>query len=234
MKKYCFIVTSTLHSNNTCYSIEDRFNQTMNTLRCIREKDANSYILLIDNSHVDLPKEYIEALSLNSDRFIRYEHNLASLYYNLTADKSMGELMLIYRALEEINTIGIEFDRIFKLSGRYLLNENFCISEYDSAPRLIIGGVHCWKVKNEDGESERLSFATSLWSFPFEELDNIKNIFLLNVYEFIIRENHGIVKPWRTDIEHAFFNCIPKELLYNKNPIGVTTNWSINGEVHNY
>jgi hypothetical protein len=234
MKRYCFIVTSTIHSLNTCYSTEERFEQTKDTLYSIRQKVPNSHIILIDNSHVDLPDDYVKYFEANTDKFIRYEHNLASLYYNLTADKSLGELMIMYRALEEVKKLDVIFERIFKLSGRYTLNENFNIDDYDELSRFIVGGVHEWTVNNEDGESKRLSFATSLWSFPFDEIDNIKNILLMNTYEFILKTNHGIVKPWRTDLENAFFNCIPKEILYDKNPIGVTTNWAVNGKVFKY
>lgn len=206
----------------------------MNTLSSIREKDPDSYILLIDNSHVELPDEYLTYLQNNSDTFIRYEHNLASLYYNLTANKSLGELMIMHRALEEIKKIGIKFNRIFKLSGRYLLNENFHIREYDSAPRSIIGALNNWDVHDKGEKISRSSFETALWSFPFEEFDNVKNVLLISAYEFILNTNYQINETSRTNLENAFFNCIPKDVMCIKNPIGVTTNWAEYGDVFHY
>lgn len=234
MNRYCFIVTSTLYSHKTCYSVEERFNQTMNTLCSIREKDPDSYILLIDNSHIELPEEYLRSLEQNSDKFVRYEHNLASLYYNLTANKSLGELMLMHRALEEMERMGIEFDRVFKLSGRYLLNENFHIREYDTAPSLIIGALNNWGIHDKGEETSRPSFETALWSFPFEQFNNVKNSLLVGAYDFILKKNHQINETNKTNLENAFFNCIPKDVMYIKNPIGVTTNWSEYGDVFHY
>jgi hypothetical protein len=225
MQRNCFIVTSTLYSSNTCYSVESRFNQTMDTIRSIKEKDPNCYILFIDNSHVDVGS-FLDGIRKNVDSVIVYEHNLASLYYNITTNKSLGELLLMYKALEELNKTSIAFDRIFKISGRYTLNESFCIDDYKNAPRKIVGALRKWMIYKDGNESERISFETALWSFPYEELNNIQNALLINSYDFIVKND--------TNIENAFFNCIPQEILGIKNPIGITANYSKDGEMSKF
>lgn len=226
--KYCFIITSTLSSGDSHYSIEERFNQTLKTIDDIKSKVPNPYIILIDNSHMNVPDKYFEMIENKVSRVIRYEHNIASLYYNLTLNKGLGELLLLERVLKEIKILGIRPNRIFKMSGRYTLNDNFDISYYEGAPKKFIGAIRKWEFFNRSNNenNHRYSFETSLWSFPFEEIDNVENILLIEAFAFLNKN--------ATDLENAFFTIIPKELIEVKNPIGITTNTGHNGEVNYY
>lgn len=226
--KYCFIITSTLSSGDSHYNTKERLRQTLKTIDNIKERVPNPYIILIDNSHMDVPAEYFEIIKSKVSRLIRYEHTVASLYYNLSLNKGLGELLLLERAIKEIKDLGIRPNRIFKMSGRYSLNDNFDIDYYEDAPRKFIGTIRTWVFFDNSNniKNYRYSFETSLWSFPFEEIDNVKNILIIRAFEFL---NKNV-----TDLENAFFTVIPKELIEEKTPIGITTNTGFNGEVNHY
>jgi hypothetical protein len=228
MIDYCFIVTSALFSLYTCYTIEERFNQTLKTLDIIREKVPHCYILFIDNSNQYVPKEYFDEIKKKANCVINYEHNLASSYYNSTCNKDLGEVLLLERALKEIKELKITPKRIFKISGRYMLNDNFDINYYNDAEDKFIGNVRAWEYTKENSNEKihRYNFETSLWSFPFNELENIQSKLLVWSYNYMLETN--------SKIEQAFFDIIPKELIKIKNPIGVTLNTGYTGEIIEY
>lgn len=112
------------------YSKRERFSQTKRTLKTIREKIPNAFIVVIECSNLT-DKEH-ETFTEMSDIFL-------NLYYNgndeivkkiHSKSKSMGEGTMTIQALNLIHSQNIKYDRLFKLSGRYWLNEHFDYSRY--------------------------------------------------------------------------------------------------------
>lgn len=228
MSDYCFIITSTIHSENTCYSSQERFMQTIETIDSIRYKCLEPYIVLVDNSIKELEQDQTKILENKVDSFIKYDHTVASMYYNMITNKGLGEILILERGLKEIEKLSVKPKRIFKISGRYTLNENFDINYYKDASNKFIGAVRTWNFYNNHNEviSQRYSFETALWSFPIDQFENVKNFLLINAFDHLYNN--------QTDLEHSFFTCIPKELMEIKNPVGVTTNTGHNGEINYY
>jgi len=67
---YAFVVTSALCPNTGVFTKEQRYEQTLNTIKSIRSKVSNSYILLSDSGPNPVPEEWVENLTKLCDDVI--------------------------------------------------------------------------------------------------------------------------------------------------------------------
>jgi mannosyltransferase OCH1-like enzyme len=132
--KNIFIITSILNCTNlelsyskkrTVFSFRSRLRQTIKTIESIRKYYKDCDILLCDCS--DLCNYKTEELEIS---------NMVDYYYNFYDNdvikeavngiyKGHGESMILLKALEIINDLNESYKYIFKISGRYYLNDNF-------------------------------------------------------------------------------------------------------------
>jgi len=132
-------------SYTSCRSVftkEERFEQTKNTIASIREKIPNNKIILIECSPLsDSEREYFIE---NTDFFLNiYDTNKQELIQRMfTISKSMGEGTMTVIALQYLFNNNIEFDNLFKISGRYWLNDGFKYELYDNN-LTCIHCIHC-------------------------------------------------------------------------------------------
>lgn len=105
------------------YSHEDRYEQTKKTIQSVRENIPNVKIFIVECSNFD--ENQSEYLKNNCDFFLNLYENekLRSDIYGIS--KSLGEGTMTYFALKNILDNNIDFDNLFKISGRYMLSKNF-------------------------------------------------------------------------------------------------------------
>lgn len=191
---YTFIITSCINAPKmnaiNVFDVENRFNETLKTIKSIKNKVGNCKIILIDNSTNELPYEWKEDLESSVDVFHQINHNIFTLFANDIGSKGMGEAYIMQEALNIIKEKNLIGKRIFKITGRYYLANSFDISYYDN-PELIGKYAHKinqWDVSTDNFVSHRervVYFETRLWSFCYTLLDDyqvlLKNIFKLMV-----------------------------------------------------
>jgi hypothetical protein len=119
-------------SVRSIYTIEQRFNQTKNTIKSIRKNIPDVCIFLIDNSNFENGYIYIhQELKSLCDVFINPLHdNDLNYYTNINKYKSIAEGYQIMYFLDIFNNLNLNFDRFFKISGRYYLNDTFNYDNY--------------------------------------------------------------------------------------------------------
>ena len=140
---YCFIVTSVININpsellfakRSLYSCEERFKQTLEGLKSIRNKMPHSYIILAEGS--DLDPIYSRELCKYLDKYINTFSD-----ENITKDvnsklKGYGETTQLLNVLNKINFENMDFDKVFKISGRYSLNNNYNINNFNGENLII-------------------------------------------------------------------------------------------------
>eukprot|EP01040_Poterioochromonas_malhamensis_P008688 gene8688-9402_t len=147
-KKHLFIITSKINvshvpfsyiNQRSIYSTHDRFKQTLQTIKTIRDHlPNNSYIVMIDNSM--LPKHYLVPLRRRVDHLIADVHDKVLNYYtDQYAYKGFAEvaqLINVYnRYLKYLDVSS--FENVFKMTGRYTLTESFNISYYSSSKGMM-------------------------------------------------------------------------------------------------
>jgi hypothetical protein len=136
-KKNMVIVTNILHINEkekSIYSVDERFQQLLTTLKSIYSKIPNPYVVILEGSY-----------------FIKYQYNeLRKQFpvYIVTHDithlsKQYGELALIKNFLNvfmDIHSFQQNFDTFHKISGRYYLNDKFiCMNSFAYKLHYISG-----------------------------------------------------------------------------------------------
>ena len=85
--KFLFIVTSSIvpFKVGSFHSPQERFEQTLDTIKSIRERVPNSIIWITESSAVELPEEYSTKLIEQSDYYVEHYDDdvLKQLYENL-------------------------------------------------------------------------------------------------------------------------------------------------------
>lgn len=213
-----FIVTSTINAimqeRINVYDSKIRFEQTLETFKSIRQKVKNSKIIFIDNSLIPLTKEQKDQILPFVDYFEQIEHNLFTSFCNNIGSKGLGEIYMMERALNIIETHNLIGKRIFKITGRYRLADSFDINFYDS-PDLYFKYAH--KVNQWDVSLDHFTnhiervvyFETRFWSFCYTLLEEYKKI--LKIIFRIMIENYG--KPM-CNLEMCHWKIIPHGKLY--------------------
>ena len=121
-----FIITSAIHTSYGKCSTEERIEQTKKTLKSIETYAPGSSMVLIDCGEKSVNKNLFdcEVIDYTTNKEIQY--NLQEyLRNNIDLEpeiiiKSMLEIMMFR---DYLNTITSSYDRIFKISGRYKLNQ---------------------------------------------------------------------------------------------------------------
>jgi len=134
VSNYAFSYTNT----RSTYSKEQRFIQTIETIKSIKKYIINPYIILFDNSIFN-SFEYDMLLNM-TDKFINIINdeklNYYTNVYNLKAYAEMSQQVKFYE--EYLQNINIQKIRhFFKISGRYCLNETFNYNIYNNDKNIF-------------------------------------------------------------------------------------------------
>lgn len=255
--KFLFLIGSALkhfqQDKFSEYSEQQRFEQTLKTIESVREKVPESYIVLFECSSSSISEKHKDVFRDKCDLFLEFydEPVLKQIYENIekrpeliTYGKSLLETRGLLNSLYFIaqNNLFSDSQRIFKLSGRYLLNEDFNIDDYKSRfleDRYVIKKYEYLKEEmNNYKPEEKMDnvyaylygaegmMVTGLWSFDrmlFPEIvKSLENAFIY--MERMIQYTAG------TDIEHALYRFLNKKNVVSTNNLGLTAVKGMNGE----
>ena len=155
--------------NRSIYTPEERLNQTLLTFNTIREHIPNSFIILFDNSEFT-ESEYI-TLKCNVDYFINIHNDeVVNHFTNESIHKVFGEVAQTYHILTAIKSLynGMNIQNIFKITGRYLINEQFDYDQYDNEHIIL---------KRNTDVSDRLYYFTCFYKLGFSKFKSFYDIF---------------------------------------------------------
>ena len=133
-----FLITSIINTPNkplsysnirSVFNREERFTQLKKTIESIKEKFKQIKLIIVECT--DFNKEEKLYIEENCDIIInlwdkKYLHS--SIFGK---SKSLGEGTMTIEALKYINEQKLEFNYLYKISGRYWLNENFKIDNIE-------------------------------------------------------------------------------------------------------
>ena len=178
--KPLFLVSSSVRTKHGVFSAEERLNQTVQTLESIKNRMPDARILVIESSaEASISEEeskklapFIEGLlNYHPDVQVQEIYKMAGGSWDIA--KNFTELVVYGKVLDFIVRqqphLLNEVNRVFKISGRYLLNDNFNLTKHiDPAmdekyifanrrvsqfPALVTGGLSA-------------QFMSRLWSWP--------------------------------------------------------------------
>jgi hypothetical protein len=248
--KFLFLVGSALNHFNaehiSEFTTEERFEQTLDTIKSIRDKVPDAYILIYEGSETPIKEEYKDKFIALSDLFIECGNDLymKSIYENLHRDpdkftfaKSMLEcrcLELILQHMVEHNVFS-DVTRVFKLSGRYKLNEYFDINDYKTRflTNKYVMKYYDYEERFEDIENIysllygcKGSIVTGLWSFDRFLFNDIFSV-LQRSFRYMER---AIQLTAGIDIEHTFYHFIDRDKILNIPILGLDLIKGMSGE----
>jgi len=223
------IITSIIHTVNTLlscgnvrsiYTPEERYHQTLKTIESVKKYISNIYVVLIEVSKIDEDKEY--NFRTNVNLYINYsdDANLNTIVNN--NNKSYAEASMILKFLESDEFKKLNIDNLFKISGRYFLNEKFMLDQY-------MNNSNCFRqIHNEGYYSSIPCYYSFFYKICKEDLDKYVNIFKNNIHK--LQPVHDI---YHMDMEH-FLCTYFKNNIKHINTLGISGNIAVNGTVINH
>ena len=219
-----FGITSSINIQTGIFDNDTRFNQTIETIKSIRQYCPDSKVALLDGSpyglsdeqHKTLSELCDEVISFKDDPLIKWMH----VRMNIQQLKSPSELYLMEQFLYKVPMN--DDDRIFKISGRYRLSDKFNI-ELHNTDKAVFGPKFksCMYFDRESGKNyEPLTewqYRTRLYSFPGSMIPHMKNKY----YE-MINFFWELYKTSFSDIEHVMYKFMDHDKVLEIDKIGLT------------
>lgn len=141
-----FLITSVINITNnplsycetrSIYNHETRFQQTLNTISSIKSHDPNAIIALIEGSILNEQQKLILMKEINYlidlSVYPCVKHDVDSQY------KALGECSLLINGIRWLQEMcpNLKYDNIFKISGRYFLNNEFNLQEFNNTYNVL-------------------------------------------------------------------------------------------------
>ncbi len=210
-----FLVNSALSANKrSIFTNEERFKQTITTIESVQKYCPNSRIILFDSSY-ELPKiDYIGAIQMMGVDFLYTGNNAQVNQLSKMVLNSLAETLSLIITADYFKKINLPCKRIYKLSGRYLLNDNFIVDREDFKDSFVFAApVDSWMPK----ERQEQSGVDKLYKVRFCHMDSS----LFNVFQSKLPYIFNDCYQYGLDAEHSFYKnlCMYKTVAVD--PIGV-------------
>jgi len=192
-------------STRSIYTTDERFKQTIRSIESIKKYIPNCYIILLECS-INI-KQYELMLKEHVNEYFNYCENQDIISAVNSKYKGYGESTVLLNYFLEYNPIH-QFNNIFKLSGRYMLNESFDYNLF----------------KNNENIFKSVNSANVVSTRLFKI-----NIQYLKEFIDILRKTIEYTKNG-ISIEHIFYKLIK---FKHVNVLGVCGYISVNGDYIN-
>jgi len=207
-----FLITSAIMSKYGSFSIEERFNQTIDTINSIKKYAPGSSITLIESSTVPLDIEkYQKPLNDIINEYIDFTRDetvisISRQWNNQHIVKNVTESYVLSQVLTNFKT---EHNRIFKISGRYVLTDKF-----NTAEQYIVDPVVVFRDKWPNNWPEGMcdipfQYPTTGLSFSSKLIEFMQDVYTKSYFEILKHVN----KQQYCDLEHALYKFIPEEKI---------------------
>lgn len=204
------------------YSTEERLQQTLETIASIDKYVPNNLKIMFDASP-DRPSDNLFQEIAKRNVKIYYSGDSPDVNYaSLLGAKSVGETISTLMILEWLKLQDIATRRIYKISGRYTLNDNF-------VPGLQHTGKYVFTIPTKTWMSEERIRATGVDHVYQSRLYHFDSSLLNQTSE----EMQQVIKDCVTlgiDVEHALYKNFKKYDPVEMVKIGLCGNQAPSGE----
>jgi len=221
-KKNIVMITSKIYTTTkpfsysdtrSIYTPEERFQQTLNTIQTIKETIPDVIIVLFDNS------KFTDVQYSTLDKAVHYflnvtNNKIVNEYTNNSRYKIYGEIVQTLELLvfiEKTLKYKVGIRNVFKISGRYLINEDFDYNKYNNDDIIL---------KQNMDVLDRKYYFTCFYKFGYNCFDKIYNV-IQDVYDGMKGNKHAN-KDWEV--------LLPELLHYDFHEIetlGITQNIAV-------
>lgn len=233
-----FIVSSAICTKFGVFDTQTRLQQTLNTIKSIKDVCNDAHIVVMECSGEVPPDAIISELDNNCDTLISLSqweevHELYDSTDNWDIVKNATEMLCFHKVLEIIKENNISpSGRIFKISGRYTITDEFDLSLYDQScilDKIVIKKSSPSQFDDAVTGGIKDQYMSRLWSFPSSELDNISEVFE-NMLWYM---SECLVTGGYVDIEHCLYKFLDHNKVVELEKIGVSGLLGPNGNLVN-
>lgn len=229
-----FLVSSAIYTQWGVYSKEERLQQTIETCKSIKER-APADVIVLDGGEQVLTKEDQELLSPHVEAIFSFsDHETVKRIHqvqNWDIVKNMNEILMFgitfeYTLKEQIPAME-KYKRIFKMSGRYKLNDEFNYdTHYNATDKIVIRGPYSSQFPPHVTGGTTEQYMSRLWSFDAKLLPYISGVYKTMFADMSDR----VAANGYIDIEHLLFKHLNPDLIQRIEKIGVEGNIAPNGQ----
>jgi hypothetical protein len=226
MTKYFTLITSIIKPPQTAlsywhtrsiYSNQTRFEQVKKTIETVRTKIPNTKIILIECSPLSLEEETY--FKTNTDIFINLYDNIDDRLNIYSPSKALGEGTMTKAAFQYLFENNILYDFIFKITGRYWLNDHFNIQKIEN-------------IQNREHTKSIVKFIDQDPTNGLTSLYQLTYIHSILWYDYLTISTEKMIEC--KNYEHIFvdfINTLPKEEYYAIDRFGVSGTWAPTGDI---
>ena len=192
MKKNCYIITSAIATSTASEKINDRFMQTLHTIDSINARDREADIYILETGKFQLPQNFNKFWSHNVKILNWQDHETVNQIRN-KCDEIASSIVPLYKFPESYSQEDKErfiwhgyiknvteswaiknffdshdltnYDKVFKISGRYCLNDFFDLQSYDNKFSFKIEKIR---------QNGITALSSVMWCFRGEHYDEFR------------------------------------------------------------
>lgn len=231
--KHIFLVTSAIYGHNGFngkLTAEQRIQQTLDTADSIRHHIPDAVLVLLEGGtqrlelslRQSLLTKYNDIIDFTQDPFIAFAHrNLDLSKQEITAIKGPCESYKLREACILLQGMVDPDDRIYKISGRYRLSEEFNVDQHIAAKGkyLMLEKTKCLEYYSYPKKITycEYQYSTRLYSFCGSLLETAANNYntingrILSLYE----------QSEYMDLEHMTYLVYDQNDIVEAKPIGL-------------
>ena len=236
MSRYAFLITSAINTKFGVFDSQQRLQQTIDTIQSIRSRVADAKLFLLEMAAIPLSEDQRNQLMPLVDNIIDFttDPSVKELYNstdNWDVVKNVTEVMCFRQALVRLTDANQLDDcqRVFKISGRYTLNDNFDIAYYDQysvQSHYVISASRGSQFSLATTNVAR-QYMSRLWSWPTTLTKEIVGVY----GNCLMLMQTRLLNNGYCDIEHALYNFLDQNKVIELPVIGIQGNLGPNGLV---
>lgn len=210
-----FFVNSALNVKQlSVFNIQQRYEQTIKTIESIKNYCPNNKIILFDGSFELPKKEYIDHISSMNVIYLHTGDNTQIKQFSSMGHRSLAESLSFIIAADYFKKNYINCKRIYKISGRYVLNNNFILNDdkYKDA-FVFLPPLDSWMSK----EKQEFSGVDKLFRIRLWHMDSS----LFDVFQSKMPSIFNNCFQYDIDVEHSYYKNLNMYKTVVVDPIGV-------------
>ena len=230
------MVTSAINTKFGVYDSDTRLRQTLETVASIQRYVPDAKIILVECGAIPLTDTQEHALKAEVAEIISYndDEDVHAIFVSDNWDvvKNTTEVMCFRRALQHCVDYNLfdGVDRVFKMSGRYRLNDNFDPAQYIMAPESIVTTHKHPSQFPYEVTLVKYQYMSRLWSWPAQMTQRIID----EVYDAGLNYMaERISQGGYCDIEHMLYKFLPADGVLEVHKVGLEGNIGPNGAAVN-
>ena len=219
-----FFINHALKVNQlSVYTEEERFKQTIETLDSIDKYCPNNQVFIFDSSPERPNVEYFQELS-DRGAVIFYTGDESDVKkFSQLGQRSIAECITFIYFLSWFKQQNFKSKRIYMLSGRYRLNDNFVVDDERFKDSFVFStALDSWmpKDRQEFAGVDKL-FRLRLWHMDYS---------LLDTFQLTLSKILQDCSTYGIDVEHSYYKNLHTYKTIELDKIGVCGNIAPSGD----